>query len=46
MKKAFITVGLGIFLVMTVGSVYVLERFQNDTELQLYGPTRGCSILK
>ena len=36
MKKAFIAIALGIFLVMTVGSVYALEVFQCPTELIQY----------
>ena len=41
MKKAFIALALGVFLVMTVGSVYAYEAFQGPTELIQYNPTKA-----
>jgi len=41
MKKAFITVAVGIFLVMTVGSAYAMERFTAQTGLIQYDPAKA-----
>jgi hypothetical protein len=41
MKKAFIALALGIFLVMTVGSVYAVEVFEAKTELRQYNPDKA-----
>jgi len=41
MKKAFIAIALGIFLAMTVGSAYAMERFTSPTGLIQYDPAKA-----
>ena len=41
MKKAFVAIALGIFLAMTVGSVYALEVFKSPTEVIRYDASKA-----